>query len=199
MVSNMFSISSGVFTDVVIGCLGIWSYANAPWKASTTNSSSTDQLFLTYTSTITNEYKSKTKVKIKKNIYNINDVILWFFCIVYHSSSKVLKILRETFVQPYIVPPLTGDQISEPLMSELVLHNYGRAHFHSRFRFVRQQQKAFPAKTKYITEKKPPVYHPLLISIDSPIFHRSKTQIWYRQQIHFRQHIRQTSVILQCA
>lgn len=77
-----------------------------------------------------------------------------FFCIVYHSGSKILKILRKTFVQPCIVPPLTGDQISKPLMSELVLYNYGRAHFHSRFRIVRQQQKAFPAKKiKYITEK----------------------------------------------
>lgn len=35
----------------------------------------------------------------------------------------VLEVVGESFVQPYVCPPFRTDQVSEPLMRELVSYN----------------------------------------------------------------------------
>lgn len=41
-------------------------------------------------------------------------------------SDEILEIIRESFVQPNVLPPFRTDEISEPLMGELV--GYGRGY-----------------------------------------------------------------------
>lgn len=41
-------------------------------------------------------------------------------------SDEILEIIRESFVQPNVLPPFRADEISEPLMGELV--GYGRGY-----------------------------------------------------------------------
>lgn len=41
-------------------------------------------------------------------------------------GDEILEIIRESFVQPNVLPPFRADEISEPLMGEFV--GYGRGY-----------------------------------------------------------------------
>jgi len=55
--------------------------------------------------------------------YNINIYIL-LLIVHYHASGEVLEVMSKTLVQPCVIPPLAGYQVAEPLMRELMLHNF---------------------------------------------------------------------------
>lgn len=80
------------------------------------------------------EYKQITLIKI-------------LILVPYHPSSEVFEILRKPFVQPSVVPPRTSDQVTNPLVSEFVLHESRRNHYVFRS-FV--HQKIFFAAKMYV-------------------------------------------------
>lgn len=71
----------------------------------------------------------------------------------YHFRGKVLEVPRETLVQPRVVPPRTRDQVTEPLVRELVLDHGRPANFHFRFRLIVQQHVVLPAHVTITTLK----------------------------------------------
>lgn len=56
-------------------------------------------------------------------------------------NTHILDIRRESLVKPEVGPPLHGDQVTEPLVSELVRYVYGHVLLVSghAFRFIKQE------------------------------------------------------------
>ena len=92
---------------------------------------------------------------------------------IYIFSCKVLEISRETLVQPQIFPPQRADEISKPLMGDLVRYHV----YYALFRGGARQT----AIVQYV---------PLLVCQQAPILHCARHEVGQRHHVQFRQLIR---------